>query len=150
MFVFLNSDLNSWAFQCSRLVVHPLLGPNGGPWGGDHFYLGARKRPLGRVSKKRGSRGGPLGRPRSLWRAPSAILKLLENHCFSSHVEPLNPSDAAKGTKQNAKWWTLMQVKSRHYKESRRKKMAAPSEPKKKPTSVYEHKTRVPKSYTHH
>ena len=37
----------------------PSLAPNGG-LGGDHFYVWARGRPLGRVPKKRGSRGGAL------------------------------------------------------------------------------------------
>ena len=124
--------------------------PQMGVQGGRSLFLGARERPLGRVPKKKGLSGGPFGAPKVALEGPSAILKLLKNHWFLLHFEPLNPSDAAKGAKKTAKWWTLMQVKSRRYQESRHKKMAAPSEPKKKPRSVSENQKRVPKSYAHH
>ena len=97
----------------------PLLGSKWGSRGGDHFHFGARERPLGRVTpqKKRLS-GGPFGAPNVALEGPSAILEI---HWFSMHFEPLYSSGAAKETKKNAKWWTLMQVKSRRYQERRRK-----------------------------
>ena len=117
-----------------------------GSRGGDHFYLGARGRPLGRVPKKKRLSGGPFGAPKVALEGPSAILTLLKNHWFSLHFEPLNPSDAAKGTKKTVKWGTLMQVKSRRYQENRNQKTAAPSEPKKKPRSRRENQKERPKA----
>ena len=51
--------------------------------------------------------------------------------------------------KKNAKWWTLMQVKSRCYQESQCKKWQV-LQNNKKPRSVSEHTKRLPKSYDCH
>ena len=70
----------------------------------------------------------------------------MKNRWFSLYFDPLNPSDAAKAIKQRAKWWTLMQVKSRRYQENRNQKTAAPSEPKKRPRSRRENPKERPKA----
>ena len=94
--------------------------------------------------------GGPLGGPRVALESPSAILKLLKNHKFSLHFEPLNLSDAAKGTRKNAKLWTLMQVKSRHYQESRRKQNGSSFSTKNGTKECLRTTKRAPKSYANH
>ena len=118
-----------------------------GVQGGRSFLFGGPRTPTwARPEKKKRLSGGPFGAPKVALEGPSAILKLLKNHWFSLHFEPLDPSDAAKVTKKRVKWGTLMQVKSRRYQENRNKKTAAPSEPKKKPRSRRENPKERPKA----
>ena len=96
------------------------MGPNGGP-GGRTFYWGARERPLGRAPKKE-VLGGELWGAQGRFGWPQRDFEIVEKLFVFSAFELLNPSDAAKGTKKNATWWTLMQAKRRRYQESRRNK----------------------------
>ena len=59
--LFLNSDLNSSASQCSRGVVHLLLGPKWASRGAIIFTWGPENAHLGASRKKRGSRGALWG-----------------------------------------------------------------------------------------